>query len=491
MPASELIERVSRVIEENRAALPEGPRAEVDALAKRLREPLRVAIAGRVKAGKSTLVNSLLAQRVAPTDVSECTRVVTWFSYGLPERLAIELRDGRTIESQLTEEGTLPAELPVPVEQVASLRAYLANTGLRDMTLIDTPGLGSVHDEYSRATRELLARDSTGAASAADAVVFIMGSAMMADELETLKLFQDPDGTGTAGATSAVGVLGRADQLGDGTRDSWEIALELAGRYAGAFSAQVATVVPVAGLIAETAEAALLTERDAGTVVALAALEPKVFERLLWSADRFVGAEVPAVPPAERERLLQLLDLYGIGVAVAAARQGSVGATALRRELTRVSGIGAVKSTLATYFREQDHVLKVRSALEALRRICYSDAVAANPAAAARLRGAIEALRDDEVMHPIDEIEVLHEINAGQVTLPDELAADLRRLVAPGGVRTRLGAAEDDPEVLREAARAGMVRWRTFMARATPVQAHCARVALRSYQLIWKRLQAQ
>ena len=56
------------------------------------------------------------------------------------------------------QDGTLPQELPVPPEQVASLHAYLSNTALQDMTLIDTPGLGSVHDEYSKATRELLAR---------------------------------------------------------------------------------------------------------------------------------------------------------------------------------------------------------------------------------------------------------------------------------------------------------------------------------------------
>ena len=40
----------------------------------RLDEPLRVAIAGRVKAGKSTLLNALVGERLAPTDAGECTR---------------------------------------------------------------------------------------------------------------------------------------------------------------------------------------------------------------------------------------------------------------------------------------------------------------------------------------------------------------------------------------------------------------------------------
>jgi Dynamin family len=486
MPASELIERVAQLISTSLERFPAETQAELNALEGRLREPLRIAITGRVKAGKSTLVNALLGQRVAPTDVSECTRVVTWFSYGHPERLVIRLRDGSEIESQLTEDGKLPQELPVPVEQVASLHAYLANSGLRDMTLIDTPGLGSVHDEYSRATRELLASDSTGATMAADAVVFILGSAMMADEFKTLKLFQDPDGDGQASAANAVGVLGRADQLSDGTRDSWEVAVELAGRYAGTFGGEVATVVPVAGLIAETAEAALLTERDVGTLRALVELDPKAFDRLLWSADRFVSAEVPGASAETRERLLGMLDLYGISVAVKAFREGVSGATALRRELTNASGIGAVKNTLTTHFREQDHVLKVRSALEVLRRLSFSEHGQASPQALASLRSDVEALRLDPVMHPIDELEALHSVNTGQVQLSDELAQDMRRLFTPSGAQTRLGAAAGDPQALRDAARAGIARWRTFMLKATPAQAHVCRVVVRSYQLLWK-----
>ena len=41
-----------------------------------LGEPRRLAIAGRVKAGKSTLVNALVGRMVAPTRAGECTKVV-------------------------------------------------------------------------------------------------------------------------------------------------------------------------------------------------------------------------------------------------------------------------------------------------------------------------------------------------------------------------------------------------------------------------------
>jgi hypothetical protein len=489
MPASELIERVSQLIAAHQAGVPAPVQAQMLALETRLREPLRVAVAGRVKAGKSTLVNALLGQRVAPTDVSECTRVVTWFSYGHPERLEIHLRDGRTMDAQLTGDGMLPAELGVPIAQVESVHAYLANAGLRSMTLIDTPGLGSVHDDYSHSTLELLARDSSAAAAAADAVVFLLGSAVMADELQTLQLFTH-DGEGGASSANAVGVLSRADQLGDGTRDSWTVAVELADKFAGAFRNEVATVVPVIGLIAETAEAALLTEPDAMRLGRLATLDAKQRERMLWSADRFTASE-SELATDERERLLALLDLYGVTRATEALAGGVVGATELRRHLSVLSGVAAVKQTLATYFRDQDHVLKVRSALDVLRRLSFAHAEDSAAPELARLRADVEALALDPVMHPIEELEVTHEVGAGRVSLPEELLGEMRALFAPGSPHTKLGIETDTPDAVREAARQGMVRWRTYLnTQATPTQGRCCRVVLRSYQLIWEQTPA-
>ena len=61
---------------------------------RRLAAPLQVAVVGRIKSGKSTLVNALIGRRVAPTDVGECTRLVTRFSYGTVDRVEVVLADG-------------------------------------------------------------------------------------------------------------------------------------------------------------------------------------------------------------------------------------------------------------------------------------------------------------------------------------------------------------------------------------------------------------
>ena len=57
-------------------------------------EPLRVAIAGKIKAGKSTLLNALVGEHIAPTDSGECTRVVTWYEHGVARGSGCTPTDG-------------------------------------------------------------------------------------------------------------------------------------------------------------------------------------------------------------------------------------------------------------------------------------------------------------------------------------------------------------------------------------------------------------
>src|SRR5256714_6832894 len=159
-----------------------GPtQAQVFDVRRRLSEPLRVAIAGRLKSGKSTLVNALIGRRVAPTEVGECTRIVTQFRYGTADRVDVVRRDGSRVSLPLDESGMIPQRLGVPRSEISYVDVALTSDHLRDLMVVDTPGLSSANSVVSAGarrflfnaapTRQGIGRDPVGRPSRAQAVV--------------------------------------------------------------------------------------------------------------------------------------------------------------------------------------------------------------------------------------------------------------------------------------------------------------------------------
>src|ERR1700712_3008053 len=79
--------------------------AELAACQRRLDEPLRVALAGTLKSGKSTLLNALVGEEIAATDAGECTRLVTWYRDAPSAAVVREDLDGRRAGVPFTRDG--------------------------------------------------------------------------------------------------------------------------------------------------------------------------------------------------------------------------------------------------------------------------------------------------------------------------------------------------------------------------------------------------
>src|SRR5262249_27416895 len=124
----------------------------------RLDEPLRVAVAGRIKAGKSTLLNALVGEQLAPTDAGEGTRIVTWYRDGHTYQVMAHPRTGAPRQLHFTrDEGAIEVDLAgLSPEDVDQLVVTWPSQALRTATLIDTPGIGSLSDRVSQRSWELL-----------------------------------------------------------------------------------------------------------------------------------------------------------------------------------------------------------------------------------------------------------------------------------------------------------------------------------------------
>jgi hypothetical protein len=446
--------------------------------ARRLAEPLRIAIAGMVKAGKSTLLNAIIGEEIAPTDTGECTRIVTWYRHGHTPRITLHPVTGEPRNLPLKRvDGRLVFALDgVEAEEVERLDVEWPAPALQAMTLIDTPGIASVSQDVSaRSIRFLTPEDS---ASEADAVIYLMRH-MHASDLRFLESFRDT-AAGRSGTVNAIAVLSRADEVGAGRIDSLLSAGSIAERYSRDPNLRKLAlgVVPVAGLLAQSART--LRQPDFEALQLLATLDRAARERMLLSADRFRRSGEPvALTEEARSSLLERYGLFGIRLAVVLIRNGYPEPTPLAHELARRSGLDPLLEVLDRQFQARAEALKARTVLVAVGNLRDSRPREGTQELAASLE------RVQANAHEFRELRLLAALRTAGVDLAPELAAEAERLIGGRGAAAslRLGMAPDSgPDVLAAEARRCLARWRRVAE--SPLTARSAvetcRVVIRS-----------
>lgn len=434
--------------------------AEIDELDGRLDQPLRVALVGSVKAGKSTLLNGLLGERIAPTDSRECTRIVTWYHYGTTPRVHAHLGDGR-VTSLPTRRQRERLELDLDglsPEEVDRLDVTWPAPGIRGITLIDTPGVASISQDVSHQTHRFLLPEH--GAAGADAVVYLLRSLHESD-IQYMRALHERTRHGKA-AIGAIAVLSRADELGAGRLTamlSINKAVEELRNFP-ALEGVCETIVPVAGLMGMGAMT--LRQADFAVFSAMASRDPEETRQLLVSGERFITAKDDSLPD-ERTRidLVDRFGMYGIRLALASLRGGIEDAAALAAELLRRSGLEELRRVIDVHFTQRQSDLKAHSIVLALHQLLRRHPVPGTE--------DLLVLADSHMSaaHTFTEMQLVGRIASGRLKLPPELAVELERLVGGRGadVAVRLGMADTDAdtEALLECAVDQLGRWRELL----------------------------
>lgn len=455
---------------------------ELERIGARLNEPIRIALAGTLKAGKSTLVNALVGEDIAPTDATEATRIVTWFRHGPVPKVTANHWRGRRSNVPIHRNAGLTFDFrTLNPADVADLDVEWPADALVHSTIIDTPGTSSLtRDASERTLRLLLPPDGV---PRVDAVVFLLRT-LNAPDIALLKQIGHLVG-GATGALGIVGVASRADEIGAGRIDAMLSAADVAARFTREMNETgiCQAVVPVSGLLALTART--LRQSEFIALRKLAGADNAALTKAMLSVDRFVRAdsELP-VDAATRAQLLERFGMFGLRISLAVLAAGVTDAAGLADELLERSGLEALRRVIDQQFAQRSDMLKAHTALLSLRRFVEAFPIVATPYVIAD----IDPLLADT--HGFEELRLLSQLPCRQTTLNEDELASLRRIIGGAGTdpASRLGVhpAELQGQEGPRAAFAAAQRWRRRAEHPLndPFTTRACRAAVRSAEAI-------
>ncbi|MER7076541.1 Dynamin family protein [Saccharopolyspora kobensis] len=413
----------------------------------RLEQPLRIAVSGRVKAGKSTLINALVGAELAPTDAEERTQVTTFYQYGPEPKIMVHTPQGtvQNVPVSTLDAGTIRDLQHWRPDEVSRLVIESPTPGLQAITLIETPGVASaaVQETGRSALAQIL--------SEADAVLYLTRYPRQTD----LQFLQSVNELHTARSVpiSTIVAFSRADETGSGGPDGLQAAERIAEKFRNdpTLRSFAQHLIPVVGLLGQAVTT--MTDEDFNALANLARLSQNDLEALLLSADRFVNSKIESIPGPVRQRLFERFGQFGLGRALTLLRSGVTEPKKLRTALLDESGLNSLHETVHQQFVERQDALRARSALLAVDMV-----LRANPRPGVQqLQGEFERMLANA--HEWDELRLLSALDSGQVRFTRPLQAEAKRLLGAFGSspQERLGS---DDGALAEAAAAALARWR-------------------------------
>jgi GTPase SAR1 family protein len=203
--------------------LRDGPQLleKVIAARERLARPLTIAIMGEFSAGKSTFVNGLLGESVAPMGVLPTTNTINVFRRGTGRGARVHYRDGSI--------STVSAEQLDPylrnlddkeADRIRHLEIDRVGERMGDAAVVDTPGLNALDEYHEKVARAFIEE--------ADAVVWIFSATQGGTATEAGILGELRDG-----GRKVLGILNKVDTL-DSEAERDELANYLREQLGGA-----------------------------------------------------------------------------------------------------------------------------------------------------------------------------------------------------------------------------------------------------------------
>ena len=485
----------------------------LEEMRRRLDLPLRVAVVGIMKAGKSTFLNALMGADILYTGNLETTYTVGWFQYGEKPSITVCFRDGEKKEEpfeNLEKWSVRAFEKENPrINDVKYLIIHYPSPVLKQLEFIDTPGLNSVYGTDAQNTLDFLAikgsEDTLYEASMADAVIYAFNRTVAGFDREILDAFHEGQGM-AASPINSLGILTKVDMGGIWDIFSGKTPVEAAEAVTSSvmrnpeIKSLLFSIFPVCAKVMEGY--GRLEEADWKALSQIAKADPEELLELLFDDRTFAACEEDVYmelgTTASRTRLMELIGKYGILEIAGMLRKGA-GRDEIGKTLREKCGIQSVQDILVSHFGNRTFLIKTQYIFNNIRSTARN--IRKSGKAGRRLLDICEQIIEniDDLMSSVQtlkELKALQMYYNGQLRFNDEEELqDFLRATGEYGrsPEIRLNMPEGSTvKQLEQAAKDKVALWHGkasgFMLPGTYVEA--ATIIARSYEQMYYYLNA-
>jgi hypothetical protein len=353
-------------------------------------QPCVLAIAGRVKAGKSSFLNAILGKDLAKVGTTETTATINVFRKGTPPDpakpvLVIWKNGHQTYESkefldalQGNDKATLQK-----AEGIKRLEFLLSDPLFDEVTLVDTPGTDAIVGEdgegHQKITEEFFnlrkqhSEETKEQTDNADAVIYLIGQVANASMQGFMQEFQTATSGGSS-AMNAIGVMAKVDMSDEIIRQRDELAASIAQKM----QHELNTVVPVSAGIWRALDELRNNNKLEWMQQKLKSLPEEGFAYLMQSEKHYLStssifdkifstSKIPAISVDERRALKADLP-WRVFVVISNYLYKNPYEEAVSK-LTEISGVNRVMEIIQKHFFNRGKLLRCYRISNELRAI--------------------------------------------------------------------------------------------------------------------------
>ncbi len=424
-----------------------------------LSQPMRVAIVGKIKTGKSTMMNALLGEEMVATGTQELTFNINWLRHGETPMLVVHFNDGSPPERRSLD------ELEDLTRRSEDRRQYLLNIRfievfhpnevLKTFHLIDTPGLESFFVDDSRNTLSFLglehqpsSKEPPATSPFADAILYLFNQSVARSDQTIMEEFHGGV-LQWASPINAIGVLTKTDAYWPSVEAPKAAARAVTKRLMSENQAVrnlFYTVYPVCGLLAFGAKT--ITQDEFKTLIELSSLPEDRLAALIRHVQRFSKRDYPdvSVPPTRRSDLLQRLGQYGVYESCRLIKSGIGDKAKLSEGLLKLSGFPELLECIKSHFGNRAYLIKTHQCLRRIKAVCfreYQHSAETHRKMIEEINGKFEAFESRQIA--FQEFEVLRSYFEGNLSFRSEEVKQLMEVTGEYGhsCAERLGMREN------------------------------------------------